>query len=500
VSLVPAWSTPDVSLYTGDAITTLTAFPAGSIDCVVTSPPYYGLRDYGTAIWSGGAPDCRHNQGAGRTPLRGGGRWRCTDCGAKRVDQQYGLEPTPHDYVDTLRRLFAQLRRVLTPAGTVWLNLGDSYVSTGSRAARPHGPNSVLPGSYHQRQSTSGAVSGLTAKNLLGMPWRVALAVQADGWVLRNAVVWAKRNPMPESVKDRLSTTYEFVFLLTANSTYFFDLDAIRVPLQRPEALAEDISVGGNRVTEGALLGVSGRRRSGSVYGKYRDSTVFVRGGHGSAVTPTGRRHDNADARGKNPGDVWQMSTRPLRAAHFAAFPIDLPLRCIAAGCPPEGVVLDPFSGAATTGLAALQLGRRYIGIELNPAYNQLAQSRLLHARGQANNSATHHRPVVGKDMPPSAGPVRSGVVPNDSLDVLTPPGVDGRLPLADPAINHPGGRASQPRSHADQEPARTTDPCPRHPCPTPGPVPPGTTNDRQPAEHDTPRPQTGSSDTAGQR
>jgi hypothetical protein len=215
-------------------------------------------------------------------------------------------------------------------------------------------------------------------KNLLGMPWRVALALQADEWVLRNAVVWAKRNPMPESVRDRLSTTYEFVFLLTTNPTYHFDLDAIRVPLRRPEALGEGIPVGGPHVAEGALLSASSRRRGRSVYGaKYGDQASFARGPHGAAIRPTGCRHDRTHPRGKNPGDVWHLSTRPLRDAHFATFPIDIPLRCIAAGCPEGGVVLDPFSGAATTGLAARQLGRRYIGIELNASYNQLAAARL---------------------------------------------------------------------------------------------------------------------------
>lgn len=215
------------------------------------------------------------------------------------------------------------------------------------------------------------------------MPWRVALALQAEGWILRNAIVWAKRNPMPESVRDWLSTTYEFVFLLTTRSRYYFDLDPIRVPLVRPEALSEGITVGGSPEKRTGALGASARRRGGVYGAKYHNPAPFARTTPGAAIRPTSRRHTAAHPPGKNPGDVWSLSTRPLREAHFAAFPIDIPLRCIAAGCPPDGVVLDPFSGAATTGLAAHQLGRRYVGIDLNPTYIALAQRRLTTAARQ---------------------------------------------------------------------------------------------------------------------
>lgn len=395
---VLAYATDTVSLYTGDARSTLATLSTGSVDSVVTSPPYWGLRDYGTGQWVGGDPACTHSAGrstniphttvgypASSTP-RGGDPQTCRRCGAIRVDQQYGLEPTPQDYVDNLRALFAELRRVLKPTGTVWLNLGDSYSAEppgrSNHAMRHSTLRSAAAAAVLREQVRSAGVDRtrtLPRKNLLGMPWRVALALQADGWMLRNAVVWAKRNPMPESVRDRLSTTYEFVFLLTANPTYHFDLDAIRVPLRRSEALGEGIPVGDPHVAEDALPGTSSRRRGRSVYGaKYEDPASFTRGPHGAAIRPTGRRHDHTHPRGKNPGDVWHLSTRPLRDAHFATFPIDIPLRCIAAGCPEGGVVLDPFSGTATTGLAALQLGRRYIGIELNTSYNRLAAARLV--------------------------------------------------------------------------------------------------------------------------
>ncbi len=396
----PFWRTDTVTLYTGDALDTLRALPDASVDTVCTSPPFYGLRDYGTGTWVGGDPGCSHSVGRGTNTAqtkaggpvgypaspahRGGDPRTCRRCGAVRHDRQYGLEPSPEDYVGTLRAVFAEVRRVLRPTGTVWLNLGDSY------SAEPpgHGEHAMRSSTLHSRGAAAtlrasvraagvDRTASLPRKNLLGIPWRVASALQADGWILRNAVVWAKRNPMPESVKDRLSATYEFVFLLVKQPHYYFDLDAIRVPLARPEAVGEGLVIGGANKGRHGGIDATKRRRGHSVYGaKYTDHRSFAKGQHGAAMRP-GQRHDTTHPRGKNPGDVWHLSTRPLREAHFAAFPIDIPLRCIAAGCPEGGVVLDPFSGAATTGVAAVQLGRRYVGVELNASYNTLAQRRL---------------------------------------------------------------------------------------------------------------------------
>lgn len=413
MTATPSWTSEAATLYTGDATQTLAALPDASAHCIVTSPPYWGLRDYHTAGWDGGDPTCTHpvshsaghpvgpstrrgttQHPAANDPIddlakpadRGADPRMCRRCGATRRDDQYGLEATPDDYIATLRRVFTQLRRVLVPDGTAWLNLGDSYSTEPPgqtrRATRPSTPSGAQPaasGPEVARRSGVDRVASVPRKNLRGMPWRVALALQADGWILRNAIVWAKRNPMPESVRDRLSTTYEFVFLLTTQPRYYFDLDAIRVPLLRPEALTEGITFGGSPGIRTGALGASARRRGGTYGAKYRDPTPFTRTPPGAALHPTGRRHTATHPRGKNPGDVWSLSTRPSREAHFAAFPIDIPLRCIAAGCPPDGVVLDPFSGAATTGLAALQLGRRYVGIDLNPDYTALAQHRLQH-------------------------------------------------------------------------------------------------------------------------
>jgi len=196
---------------------------------------------------------------------------------------------------------------------------------------------------------------------------------------------------MPESVRDRLSNRYELLFLLVRQPRYYFDLDAIRQPLVRPEARGEGILVGGTGKGTGAWRGSTARRRGRTVYGKYTDTRPFT-AKPGAALRPTGRKHTAAHPAGRNPGDVWTLPTRPLPEAHFAAFPVDIPLRCIAAGCPPGGLVLDPFSGAGTTGLAALQLHRRYLGIDLNPAFHDITRRRLglppVHDPDQAQDAA----------------------------------------------------------------------------------------------------------------
>ncbi|MET7949078.1 site-specific DNA-methyltransferase [Micromonospora sp. NPDC005324] len=347
-----------VTLYLGDARRVLAAMP----DAVVTSPPFWSLRDYGTGRWSGGDFDCPH---PGRQRRLNGAR--CVRCPAVWIDPQYGLESTIEQYVDRLVGVFDEVRRVLSPTGTCWLNLGDSYSAPGRRA-----------------QPTSGATpatntaSMLPAKNLIGVPWRVAFALQTSGWWLRNAVIWSKTNPMPESVADRLSTTYELLFLLTTSQNYYFDLDPIRVPLARPEAADGTRIIGGARKGATGGIGPTARRRGATAYGgKYTtDTATEPRAGAGN-LKPLGHAHTAAHPRGRNPGDVWRIATRPYRGSHVAPFPIDLPLRAIAAGCPPGGVVLDPFSGAGTTGLAATRLGRRYIGVDIAARFHDEAITRL---------------------------------------------------------------------------------------------------------------------------
>lgn len=307
-------------LYVGDALTVLRKLADDSVHCVVTSPPYWGLRDYGTATWVGGSSECVHTLGVTPRQLRtpkaayaattsARRKKRCRRCGALCRDPQYGHESTPEEYVNKIREVFTELWRTLVPDGTVWLNVGDTFGSNGD-------------------------------KSLNGIPWRVAFALQEDGWIIRNAIVWHKPNAMPESIRDRLSCRYEMLFMFVKQQNYFFDLDVIRQPHTEDRPRRRKIHRGGAK-----------------------DNTIKI------YWTP--------QQKGKNPGDLWSIATRPLREAHCAPFPIDLPLRCIAAGCPENGLVLDPFSGAGTTGLAARQLGRRFQGVDLRADYHDIFLRRL---------------------------------------------------------------------------------------------------------------------------
>ncbi|MFF1574702.1 DNA-methyltransferase [Leifsonia sp. NPDC058292] len=315
----PYYQDDQVTLLLGDALDQLRTLPDGSVDCVVTSPPYFALRDYGTA-------------------------------------GQYGLEATPAEYVETMRALFTEARRVLADDGTMWINLGDSYSGSwgnqGRGEPRPM-KQEVHDGRYPAKETRTGSVPPGTppAKNLLGVPWRVAFSLQDDGWILRNEVIWQKPNAMPESVRDRLSSRHEHLFLFSKSQRYHFDLDAIREPW-KPASVDHHEKYGGRYDAQYEPPGI---KHSGS------SSTLQY-----AKVNPLGR----------NPGDVWSITTKPYPGAHFAVFPIDLPLRCIKAGCKPGGTVLDPFSGSGTTGAAARELGRKYIGIDLNPEYHDLAKDR----------------------------------------------------------------------------------------------------------------------------
>ena len=282
---------------------------------------------------------------------------------------EYGLEESPAQYVETMRALFSEVRRVLADDGTLWLNLGDSYAD-GSRSSY------ASTGKAAGRVGASRPTSNLPGKNLLGIPWRVAFAMQDDGWILRNEIIWAKPNAMPESVTDRLSSRHEHLFMFSKSPRYRFDLDPIREPVvtERAQALswARDSK-------EADVPGQSMRQhRSARTHGKAESA----------ALAPTGKRHDAQDPRGKNPGDVWTIPTQPFAEAHFATMPPALAERCIQAGCKPGGVVLDPFSGSGTTGLAASRHGRRYVGIDLNSEYldlslrTRLAQDSLLAEAG----------------------------------------------------------------------------------------------------------------------
>lgn len=308
------YSDEQLELHHGDALEVLRSLPDESVNSCITSPPYFGLRDYGEA-------------------------------------GQYGLEASPVEYVETMRVLFSEVRRVLANDGTLWLNLGDSYYSGKGSPTQPDEKNEArrpparvldMPGQEWGRQ-----------KSLLGIPWRIAFALQDDGWTLRNAIIWNKPNAMPESITDRLSCRYEHVFLFSKSRQYWFDLDPIREPLAYPDTVGHAFD--GNSPEVG--------RRRGNRYGVTRTGENREQGDD----------HDAADPRGRNPGDVWTISTKPFAEAHFAVMPPELAERCVLAGCRPGGTVLDPFSGSGTTGMVAQKHGRRYIGIDLNREYLELS-------------------------------------------------------------------------------------------------------------------------------
>ena len=309
------------TLYVGDARTVLAGMPDQSTNCIVTSPPYWGKRDYG-------------------------------------VTGQYGHEDTPEAYVATLRKTFSEARRVLADDGMCWLNVGDSYSASGGGATGLH--------AYLGPHITTHQVADLPPKNLLGLPWRVAFALQSDGWILRNAIVWHKPNAMPESVRDRLSCRHELVFLFVKQPAYWFDLD----PIREPHAAST------RRQMNPVRTRPPRRPDSHTRPPKYGPETPEVT----AASRYGGRRHTRGHPNGRNPGDVWSIPTRPYSGPHFAAYPIDLPRRCIAAGCKPGGTVLDPFTGSGTTGLAAIGLGRKFTGIDLSPDFARLAAQRLAEA------------------------------------------------------------------------------------------------------------------------
>jgi site-specific DNA-methyltransferase (cytosine-N4-specific) len=325
----PYYSDESVTLWHGDSLAVLREMPDASVDCCVTSPPYFGLRDYG-------------------------------------VEGQYGLEASPAEYVETMRSVFAEVRRVLADDGTLWLNLGDSYVSKPPGNVRGVSDATGLHGgrtsdAYRDNLAAGHGTKvdttkfGLPEKNLIGIPWRTAFALQDDGWILRSDIIWAKSNGMPESVTDRVRTQHEHVFMLTKSRRYWFDLDPIREPVVYP---AGSPALNWARDTKEAdVPGQSMRQhRTSRTHGKAA----------GTNLAPTGSRHDAQDERGKNPGDVWTLPTQPFHGAHFAVMPTRLAERCVLAGCKPSGTVLDPFSGAGTTGLAAAKHGRHYIGIDIS--------------------------------------------------------------------------------------------------------------------------------------
>jgi site-specific DNA-methyltransferase (adenine-specific) len=319
----------------GDCIEGMKTLPDGCVQTCITSPPYFGLRDYGTANWKGGDSNCDHVADPTKTKKFGNPAFNenrpsreqtkvegyyykdvCGKCGATCEDSQIGQEDTVEGYVEKMVEVFREVKRILRDDGTLWLNLGDSYMSAKNCAPPPQTvggqrgmPSDFIPGNRKDQK-------GLKTKDLIGIPWRVAFALQADGWYLRQDIIWNKPNPMPESVEDRCTKAHEYIFLLSKKSHYHYDHEAVK-----------ETTVGGSEK--------------------------------------------------KNKRSVWTVNSKGYKGAHFAVYPEDLILPCVLAGCPKDGTVFDPFTGSGTTAVVALKNGRNYIGTELNPEYVKIAEDRI---------------------------------------------------------------------------------------------------------------------------
>lgn len=337
----------------GNCLEVLKTLPDESINCCVTSPPYYALRDYGTGTWIGGDPNCEHMyfhgsaDGVGTHKLftdmkqtSGVGhlmRSVCTKCGAIREDSQIGIEDTPEMYIKNLVDVFHEVKRLLTKNGTCWINIGDSYAHTTSKVV----PQSIENTSDRQPSYGTRVPDGCKTKDLIGIPWMLAFALRDDGWYLRQDIIWHKPNPMPESVKDRCTKAHEYIFLLSKSQNYYFDQNAIKEPSvssNEPRLFGSFMQVGTCR---------------GDVGNVYRGSEF------------------------RNKRSVWSVCPSHYNEAHFATYPEELIQPCIMAGCPKDGLVLDPFMGSGTTGVVAKRNHRNYIGVELNPEYKKIAEHRI---------------------------------------------------------------------------------------------------------------------------
>jgi len=271
----------------------------------------------------------------------------CLKCGAVRVDNQLGLEKTPEEYVANMVALFREVKRVLKADGVLWLNLGDSYNSHSCGKGNVGGIEGNRKNKIDNTANTHRLSAGLKDKDLVGIPWRVAFALQADGWYLRQDIIWHKPNPMPESVRDRCTKSHEYIFMLAKSARYYFDADAIK------ESATRDWNKSG-----GNIVGKGLHKKNGG----------FVDNGSGRDISEV------KDIRNKR--SVWTVTTKPYKEAHFATYPPDLILPCILTS-KPNAVILDPFFGSGTTGLVAVQNGRKYIGIDLNKDYCEIAARRI---------------------------------------------------------------------------------------------------------------------------
>ncbi|HHV09997.1 MAG TPA: site-specific DNA-methyltransferase [Clostridiales bacterium] len=350
-------------IYCGDSLEILKTLPSDSVDCGVTSPPYYGLRDYG-------------------------------------VDGQLGLETTPELFIANMVSVFREFRRVLKPEGTLWINIGDSYVGTGGDRKNPV-DNEIF---NHQQQSNPKdgryqrtkymTENSLKPKDLIGIPWMLAFALRADGWYLRQDIIWSKPNPMPESVTDRCTKSHEYIFLLSKSAHYYYDNEIIKEHCVQDEMAngfrdgaycnneTFDNTAGGTRKNKGNYKVPTGWDTEEGSHGTIHRTGRTRYGGNKYTANPeqfyrtkSGNAYEPREK--KNKRSVWTVATKGFKEAHFATFPEELITPCILAGCPQGGIVLDMFFGSGTTGMAAVRNFRNFIGIEINPEYKKMADRRL---------------------------------------------------------------------------------------------------------------------------
>ena len=343
-------------LLIGDSRKSLKTVPSESCQMCVTSPPYFGLRDYETAKWYGGNKHCDHKG----PPIRTGASFHeryygkkfvsnkqadqrapmknvCSKCGAIRIDSQIGIEDTLEEYVNNIVLIFKEVKRILKSDGTLWLNIGDTYASI-----RSYQVHNLIDKKGHEFKRPGKMPKGLKQKDLMGIPWRVALALQADGWYLRSDIIWAKSNAMPESVLDRPTKSHEYLFLFSKNKKYYYNAEAIKEPA--------------------VYQGNQRSQKRGEFLGKNISK---------------GKEAFRAVKKYRNKRDVWFISSQPYHGAHFATYPKKLIEPCILAGSKKNSIVLDPFGGSGTTGEVCLSLDRKVVLCELNSKYISLIDERL---------------------------------------------------------------------------------------------------------------------------
>lgn len=336
----------------GDALEKLKELPSKSVNCIMTSPPYWALRDYGTSNWEGGSVECDHKlpetEKDPKNPDANAHAFRfiresCYKCGAKRIDLQLGLEPTFQEYINKLCDIFDECKRVLRKDGTCWVNLGDTYSNNSSYSSLGRQGFEKIEGMINHKV--------IEEKSLCNIPARFSIEMQNRGWILRNVIIWHKPNCMPSSVTDRFTVDFEYLFFFVRSQKYWFETQyepSIWFKKDK-RALTGGSTKSGKSVTD------EGNQYSINKSGSFNQ-------------TSKGNRNKRA---------VWTITTKPFKEAHFATYPEELCETPIKAGCPKDGIVLDPFFGAGTTGLVALKQNKRFIGIELNPEYIEIAKKRL---------------------------------------------------------------------------------------------------------------------------